>query len=175
MSPSPKVWRSSFTNFCSADFCSTLTFLHLNLGVLITQCVRVHTNFYSTLTLLHLYLTFSTTFSLQFFILLTFLHLHCLEGPLHLATPYIMHPNIPNILSPNWSQYQVSPPPARKIHLFGGVFVPLPEFNHLGNSTESPIIILYSFQISAEQQSDKNYYNFLDQNYWLFTILMHQI
>ena len=162
MSPSFEVQRSSLTNFCSADFCSArehnfcsndfcsaLTFLHLNLGVPITQCLRVHI-FYSTLTLLHLYLTVSTTFSLQFFILLTFLHLNCLEGPRHLATPCIMHTNIPNIPSPNWSQYQVSPPPARKIHLFGGVFLPLPEFNHLSNSTESPITQCFSDRMGPE-------------------------
>ena len=52
-----------------------------------------------------------------------------------------MHTNIPNIPNPNWSQYQMSPPPARKIHLFGGVIILLLKFNHLGNSTESPIMI----------------------------------
>ena len=59
-----------------------------------------------------------------------------------IATSYIMHTTIPNIPSSNWCQYQVSPPPAKKIHLFEGVFVPLPKFNHLGNSIESPNIYM---------------------------------
>ena len=62
-----------------------------------------------------------------------------------------------NILNPNRSQYQVSPPPARKIHLFGGVFIPLPKFNHLGNSTESPENVH-----SSGFHNDKRFIEFLD-------------
>ena len=72
------------TNFYSADFYCAVTFLHLDLGVPITQWLRVPTNFYSA--------DFFCTYN-------------CLEGPDYLATPYILHTNIPSILNPNWSQY----------------------------------------------------------------------
>ena len=100
-------------NFYSTDFYSTVTFLHLNSGVPITQSPKVPPIFVP--------LGHTIFIPLIFILMWPFCTQNWLEGPRHLATSYIMHTNILNIPNPNWSQYQVSPPPARKIHLFGGV------------------------------------------------------
>ena len=63
-----------------------------------------------------------------------------LDGPHNMETPYVMHTNIPNILKLDSDQYQWSPFTSHNNQLFDPFFkTQLPNLNHFGNSSESPI------------------------------------
>ena len=96
-------------HFCSAHFCSTMTFLHLHLNGPTTFVLSVF-----FLSILFLFLFCHDLFALTLFVLPICSAYRVSPLP---NNHFVMSDNVPNIKHLFSSQYQLSQPPATPIHL----------------------------------------------------------